>query len=67
MTAAGRDDRFTHADLQAVGAAFDVPRDGAAIMDEVESSLGIWEPEAESAGLNATWIRRVRDSFRTLI
>lgn len=64
MTARGKDDDFTREDLLAVGRAFDVPRDGAQILAEVDASLGLWEPEAKDAGLDRAWIRRIGGLFR---
>ena len=64
MTARGKDDDFTREDLLAVGRAFDVPKDGAEILEEVESALGLWEPEARAAGLAPEWINRVEALFR---
>lgn len=64
MTARGKDDGFTRQDLLAVGREFDVPRDGAEIIDEVEVALGLWEPEARGAGLAPEWIARIQSLFR---
>ncbi len=64
MTARGKDDDFTRDDLLAVGRAFDVAKDGAAILEEVESALGLWEPEAKEVDLTRNWITTVRSSFR---
>ena len=64
MTAGGKDDAFTRADLLGLGAAFDVARNGADILAEVETSLGLWEPEAAAAGLASEWIQRIMAMFR---
>jgi serine/threonine-protein kinase HipA len=64
MTARGKDDDFTRADLLAVGKAFDVAKSGAAILEDVEAALGLWIPEAEDGGLDGDWIRRIETSFR---
>ena len=64
MTARGKDDGFTREDLLAVGAAFDVAKDGADILAEVELSLGLWEPEATFSGLDAEWSGRIQKLFR---
>ncbi|HEX5439049.1 MAG TPA: type II toxin-antitoxin system HipA family toxin [Gemmatimonadaceae bacterium] len=64
MTAGGKDDDFTRADLLAVGSAFDVPGDGADILNEVEAALELWVPEAQAAGLAPEWIRKIQSSFR---
>jgi serine/threonine-protein kinase HipA len=64
MTARGKDDNFTHDDLLAVGSAFDVARDGAEIIEAVEASLELWEPEARAAGLDAALIVRIEAMFR---
>lgn len=64
MTAHGKDDDFTRDDLLAVGRAFDVPRNGADIIDEVEAALGLWAPESQEAGLGPEWIMRIQSLFR---
>lgn len=64
MTARGKDDGFTRDDLLAVGNAFDVPNDGADILADVEAALGLWEPEAKDAGLDARWVDRIQRLFR---
>jgi serine/threonine-protein kinase HipA len=64
MTARGKDDDFTRDDLLAIGRAFDIPNDGAEILDDVESALGRWRPEAADAGLDAAWIERIAKLFR---
>lgn len=64
MTARGKDDDFTRDDLLAVGRMFDVPRDGADMLVEVEAALGLWVPEAQEAGLGPEWITRVQSLFR---
>ena len=64
MTLGGKDDGFTRADLLAAGAAFDVPRDGAEIVAEVDAALASWEPAAREAGLDDGMIARIGDTFR---
>ena len=64
MTAGGKDDNFTRGDLLAVGQRFDVPHDGAEILRDVEAALAVWEPEAEKADLDASWIERIQSGFR---
>ncbi len=64
MTARGKDDDFTRDDLLAVGRAFDVPKAGAVIIEEVEASLERWEPEAREAGVDAALIARIQAMFR---
>lgn len=64
MTARGKDDDFTRDDLLAVGRAFDVSRDGAHVLEEVEAALVLWAPEARAAGLGQEWIRRIESTFR---
>jgi serine/threonine-protein kinase HipA len=64
MTARGKDDHFSRADLLDVGRAFDVPRDGADILEEVEASLDLWVPEAREAGVDAAWIGQIQSLFR---
>lgn len=64
MTARGKDDDFTREDLLAVGRAFDVPKSGAEILEEVEAALGLWVPEARASGLAPEWVHRVEKLFR---
>ncbi len=64
MTARGKDDDFTREDLLAVGRSFDVSRDGAHVLEEVEAALGLWEPEARAAGLDREWVGRIESTFR---
>jgi serine/threonine-protein kinase HipA len=64
MTARGKDDDFTREDLLAVGRAFDVSANGAHVLDEVETALGLWEPEARATGLDSEWITRIESTFR---
>lgn len=64
MTLGGKDDDFTRDDLLRVGAMMDVARDGAEILNEVESALGLWEPEAVDAGIPRRWIREISGLFR---
>ena len=64
MTANGKDDDFTREDLLAVGRNFDVARDGADILAEVEAALATWKSEAESAGLDREWRERIESHFR---
>ena len=64
MTARGKDDDFTRADLVAVARVFDVARDGAEIIEAVESALQLWRPNAGDAGLDSEWIGRIEGLFR---
>ena len=64
MTARDKDDHFTRDDLLAVGRIFDVPRDGADILEQVEAALGLWSSEARNAGLDQKWTETVRSHFR---
>lgn len=67
MTARGKDDNFTREDLLAVARTFDVPRDGAEIIEEVEAALGLWAPAARAAGLDSAWVKRIEDLFRHFV
>jgi serine/threonine-protein kinase HipA len=67
MTARGKDDNFARGDLLAVGHAFDVPKGGADIIDEVEAALGLWVPESQEAGLDLEWIARIQTLFRHFV
>ena len=64
MTAHGKDDQFTRADLTAIGAAFDVRRHGQEIIEEVVESLSVWSPAAREAGVEPELISTVDTSFR---
>lgn len=64
MTAGGKDDHFTRDDLLAVGGAFDVPKNGADILDEVEASLDLWVPEAKAADVAPARISEIKSLFR---
>lgn len=64
MTARGKDDQFTREDLLAIGAAFDVRRDGQEIIDAVVESLDLWPGAAKEAGINAEVIAEVGRTFR---
>ena len=64
MTAGGKDDDFTRSDLLKIGAAFDVERDGAEIIDEVDAALASWTEEAEAVELEQEWVERIGGSFR---
>ena len=64
MTAHGQDDHFTRDDLLAVGSAFDVPRGGAGIIEEVGASLALWEGAARGAGVDVETISRIAGLFR---
>lgn len=64
MTANGKDDGFTRADILAVGRAFDIPKDGADIIDEVQSATGLWRSEAEAVELESAWISQIESQFR---
>ena len=64
MTVAGKDDGFVRADLLAVGAAFDVDRDGAAILGDVEEALALWPSLAADADLAPPEINERTAGFR---
>ncbi len=64
MTLGGKDDAFTRADLLRAGAMMDVPHDGAHILADVESALGLWNRAATDAGLQRAWVDRVEALFR---
>ncbi len=64
MRANGKVDGFTRDDLLRVGSQFDVRRDGAEILDEVDDALHRWDTEAEAAGLESDWIALLRAQFR---
>lgn len=64
MTLGGKDDDFTREDLLAVGAAFDVPQRGAAIIQEVDAALSRWPAEAHAAEVPREWRERIGQLFR---
>jgi serine/threonine-protein kinase HipA len=64
MTVRGRDDGFTRDDLLAVGAEFDVAKNGALIIDEVVAALDGWAAAAKDAELEAAMVKRIGESFR---
>lgn len=64
MTARGKDDEFTREDLLAIGRAFDVPKAGAEIIEQVGASLALWEPEAKEAGVDPAMVGKIQGLFR---
>lgn len=64
MTALGKDDGFTREDLLEVGRTFDVPENGAQILEDVEAALERWEPEAKDAGVSIKMITQIQRLFR---
>jgi serine/threonine-protein kinase HipA len=67
MTAGGKDDHFTRAELLAIGSAFDVARDGAEIIEQVAASLGAWEGEAKEAGIDPQVVSEIGGLFRQVL
>lgn len=66
MRAADKDDAFTRADVLAVGAQFDVPRDGAHILDAVLDSMTTWEVRAREVALDPEITRHIGSLVRWL-
>lgn len=66
MTVNGKGDAFSRHDVLAAGHAFDLPRGGAQIVEQVESALSAWTPEARAVGLTDDWIQSVGSQFRRL-
>lgn len=64
MTLAGKDDAFTREDLLRAGGQFDVPRDGAGIIDEVDAALDEWDAEARAVEVPKEWRERIGGLFR---
>lgn len=64
MTARGKDDHFTLEDLLAIGASFDVRKDGREIIDQVAESLTIWPGAANDAGIDRALVDQIGRSFR---
>lgn len=67
MTANGKDDDFTLDDLRAIGAAFDVPRDGAEIVAEVDAALDRWPGAARAADVPPAMIAEIGAAFRRFV
>lgn len=66
MRAADKDDAFTRADVLAVGAQFDVPHEGAHILDAVLESMSIWEVRAREVALDPEITRHIASLVRWL-
>lgn len=64
MTLAGKDDDFTRADILALGAKFDLPADGATIIEEVAAALATWGDEAAAVEVPNEWRTRIGRLFR---
>lgn len=64
MTVRGKDDAFTRDDVLAVGRMFDVPRDGAEIIGEVDAALDAWPREAADAEVGAEITKHIAGAFR---
>jgi serine/threonine-protein kinase HipA len=64
MTARGKDDAFTRDDVLAVGRMFDVARDGAEIIGEVDAALDEWPREAADAEIDAALVTEIAGAFR---
>jgi serine/threonine-protein kinase HipA len=63
MSVNGKFRGVTRADLLAVGALFDVPADGARIIDDVMESLASWRAYAEEAGVPDAMIDHLEGRF----
>ena len=63
MSANGKHIGFTRDDLLEVGARFDVPRGGRAIIEQVSASLELWPRNALDAGLSREWIQALDGEF----
>lgn len=63
LSANGKFIDHTRRDLLEVGAKFDVPHDGAHLIDQVVSSLSLWPAEAQAAGLDQETIGSLEQEF----
>ena len=64
MTIAGKGDDFLREDLLDIGAKFDVPHDGSAIIADVSAALDVWPDEARDVGLDGSLITQMQREFR---
>ena len=64
MTFAGKRNDFTSSDLVAIGARFDLKRDGRDIVDEVTEALQRWPEFAGAVGVPDDKIAAIGDQFR---
>ncbi|HEY3287746.1 MAG TPA: type II toxin-antitoxin system HipA family toxin [Gemmatimonadaceae bacterium] len=67
MRANGKVEDFSRDDLLTIGGQFDVRRDGADIIADVESALATWETEARAVELDDAWITQLRAHFRRFV
>jgi serine/threonine-protein kinase HipA len=64
MTFAGKSDDFTADDLAAVGARFDLARDGRDVVAEIVEALKLWPELAREAGVPDNLARTLGEQFR---
>ena len=64
MTVAGKGDHFSREDLLDIGAKFDIPHDGAALIADVSAALDTWPDEARAVDLDASLITQMQREFR---
>ena len=64
MTVAGKGDDFSREDLLDIGAKFDIPHDGAALIADVSAALDTWPDEARAVDLDASLITQMQREFR---
>jgi serine/threonine-protein kinase HipA len=64
MSLNGKTDRFTRADLLAVGAKFGIKRDGAHLLDQVVDAVGDWERCAVEAKVPRERVREIEQLHR---
>lgn len=66
MTVAGKSDDITRDDLLAIGRRYDLPRNGALVIDAVRAALAEWPERANAVGLAPDIITDVQSRFRQL-
>jgi len=66
MTLAGKSDDITRDDLLAIGRRYDLPRNGAPVIDAVRTALAEWPERANAVGLAPDIITDVQSRFRQL-
>lgn len=67
MTLRGKDDNFSRGDLLAVGSMFDVAREGAEIVGEVDTALDSWPREAADADVAVELVKAIGEGFRRFV
>lgn len=66
MTVSGKSDNLTRDDLLAIGRRYDLPRNGAPMIEAVRAALETWPERAEAVGLAPQIITDFQSRFRSL-